>query len=130
MKNLILIAISALFFISCQEIPKVNLPEVTSGKIIRLDNFKSEFVNDRDIDIWLPDGYSEETKYNVLYMHDGQMLYDANSTWNKQEWGVDETLAELINQGKIEPCIVVGIFNDQQDRHSDYFPQKPFEALP
>lgn len=130
MKNLILIALCALLFMSCQEMPKVNLPEVSSGKIIRLDNFKSEYVSDRNVDIWLPDGYSEETKYNVLYMHDGQMLFDANTTWNKQEWAVDEVMTKLISEGKIEPCIVVGAFNGDQDRHRDYFPQKPFEDLP
>ena len=130
MKKSITLAITIIALISCQISPEINLPEVSSGKIIRLDNFKSEFVNDRNIDIWLPDGYSEEQKYNVLYMHDGQMLFDAKTTWNKQEWGVDETITELKNQGKIDPCIVVGVFNDQLDRHSDYFPQKPFEALP
>jgi len=106
------------------------LPIVYSGKIERLENFESEYVNDRNIDVWLPDGYSENQKYNVLYMHDGQMLFDANTTWNNQEWGVDETMAKLISEKKIPPCIVVGIFNDANDRHSDFFPQKPFESLP
>ncbi|NPD46013.1 alpha/beta hydrolase [Lentimicrobium sp. S6] len=109
---------------------QTNLPQVSSGKIERIENFKSQYVNDRNIDVWLPEGYSEESKYNVLYMHDGQMLFDANTTWNKQEWGVDECISELISEGKIKPCIVVGIFNDANDRHSDFFPQKPFESLP
>ena len=94
---------------------QTKLPEVSSGKLERIENFKSKFVSDRNIDVWLPEGYSEESKYNVLYMHDGQMLFDANTTWNKQEWGVDETMTKLISEGKIGPCIVVGIFNDADD---------------
>lgn len=130
MKKLILSLLSISLIMSCQEVPEVNLPEVSSGKTIRLDNFNSEFVSDRNVDIWLPQGYSEETKYNVLYMHDGQMLFDAKNTWNKQEWGVDEVMTRLMEEGKIEPCIVVGAFNGDEDRHRDYFPQKPYENLP
>jgi enterochelin esterase-like enzyme len=78
-------------------------------------------------------GYPKATatakKYAVLYMHDGQMLYDSTTTWNKQEWGVDEVLSKLINNHEIKNCIVVGIWNGGKLRHSEYFPQKPFEAL-
>lgn len=116
--------------VSCQNPPEMILPEVSSGKIIRLSDFQSEFVSERNVDIWLPENYSEKTKYNVLYMHDGQMLYDAKTTWNKQEWKVDEIMTQLMDEGKIEPCIVVGVFNGGPDRHRDYFPQKPFESLP
>jgi len=66
MKNLILLALSALFFMSCQETPEVNLPKVSSGNIIRLDNFQSDYVSERNVDIWLPQGYSEETKYQCV----------------------------------------------------------------
>jgi enterochelin esterase-like enzyme len=62
-------------------------------------------------------------------MHDGQMLFDSSITWNKQEWGVDETLNQLMQQNKIRDCIVVGIWNGGKSRHPEYFPQKPFEAL-
>jgi len=57
------------------------------------------------------------------------MLFDSTKTWNKQEWGVDETLGRLIVEGKVQPVIVVGIWNGGEDRHADYFPQKPFEML-
>jgi enterochelin esterase-like enzyme len=62
-------------------------------------------------------------------MHDGQMLYDAATTWNKQSWEVDEVAGKLISEGKIKKFIVVGIWNNSQKRHPEYFPQKPYESL-
>ena len=60
-------------------------------------------------------------------MHDGQMLIDSATIWNKQEWGVDEMLGKLMSEKKIKDCIVVGIWNKTETRHRGYFPQKPFE---
>jgi enterochelin esterase-like enzyme len=57
------------------------------------------------------------------------MLFDSSITWNKQEWGVDETVTKLMQQQKIRECIVVGIWNGGKSRHAEYFPQKPFESL-
>jgi enterochelin esterase-like enzyme len=106
-----------------------QMPKVTSGKIEHFDNFKSSFVDVRNIDVWLPDDYSEEEKYAVIYMHDGQMLFDNNITWNKQAWEVDETAAKLNAEGKTKKFIVVGIWNNGQKRHFEYFPQKAFRKL-
>ena len=101
-----------------------------SGTIKRIDSFPSKFVRARTIDIWLPNNYSLKNKYAVLYMHDGQMLFDAESTWNKQEWKVDEIVGGLIDSSKIKNTIVVAIWNHSDIRHSDYYPQKPFDLLP
>jgi enterochelin esterase-like enzyme len=106
-----------------------QMPVPSSGKIIRHDSFPSQFVTARNVDVWLPDGYSPKKKYAVLYMHDGQMLYDSTTSWNKQEWGVDETMSRLMKEEKIKDVIVVGIWNGGKFRHTDYFPQKPFESL-
>jgi len=107
-----------------------QLPELSSGSLHRFENISSEYVTDRNIDVWLPEGYSENQKYPVLYMHDGQMLFDSTQTWNKQEWRVDETVSKLISEGRIVNCIVVGIWNDAQHRWSDYNPQKALKYLP
>jgi len=106
--------------------------EVSSGKVQRLEKFPSKFVPGRNIDVWLPEGYSQDKKYAVLYMHDGQMLYDGAGTWNKQEWGVDETLGKLIADQQIEPCIVVGIWNSPNEggRYGEYFPQRILDSIP
>lgn len=102
---------------------------VSNGNVIRFENFKSAFVDDRNIDVWLPSSYNVNNKHAVIYMHDGQMLFDSTQTWNKQEWGVDETLSELLKTQNIKNCIVVGIWNNGKNRHTEYFPQKPFELL-
>ncbi|NUQ22509.1 MAG: alpha/beta hydrolase [Saprospiraceae bacterium] len=104
-------------------------PAVVSGTITRLENFQSKYVTARHVDIWLPDNYHPKKKYNVLYMHDGQMLFDAAATWNKQAWDVDDVVSKLASKNKIKDLIVVGIWNGGNTRHSDYFPQKPFESL-
>jgi len=104
--------------------------KLSSGTIKRIDSFPSKFVRARTIDIWLPNNYSLKNKYAVLYMHDGQMLFDAESTWNKQEWKVDEIVGGLIDSSKIKNTIVVAIWNHSDIRHSDYYPQKPFDLLP
>lgn len=105
-----------------------NLPNVSSGKVVRIENFKSEFVSPRNIDIWLPDGYNATENYAVVYMHDGQMLFDSAQTWNKKEWKADEVFSKLIAEKKTIPFIVVGIWNTPE-RMTDYFPNKIFEAL-
>lgn len=102
----------------------------SAGKIDFFENFPSKYVTSRNVDVWLPSNYDARQKYAVLYMHDGQMLFDSTTTWNKQEWGVDEHLAALQNDTLYKPTIVVGIWNGGKTRHSDYFPQKPFESLP
>ncbi|OUS32073.1 esterase [Thalassotalea sp. 42_200_T64] len=102
---------------------------VSKGKIERIMPFSSKLVASRYLDVWLPPGYSSKQKYDVLYMHDGRMLFDANTTWNKQEWRVDEVAGTLIEQNKVRPFIVVSIPNAGENRHSEFFPQRPFESL-
>lgn len=104
-------------------------PKVTSGKIQHYENFKSGFIDARNVDVWLPDGYSEKEKYAVVYMQDGQSLFDAEITWNKQSWNVDETAGKLNAEGKTKKFIVVGIWNNGLKRHAEYFPQKPYRKL-
>ena len=106
-----------------------QIPKVDSGKIVHYSQFPSAFVKPRNIDIWLPNNYDPTKQYDVLYMQDGKGLFDATIMWNNQEWGVDETITKLINEQKIRPCIVVGIWNGETLRHAEFTPQKPFEQL-
>lgn len=106
------------------------LPQVNVGHVERLADFPSQYVDARNVDVWLPNGYTPRKRYAVLYMHDGQMLYDAATTWNKQAWQVQDTVQRLIDEGRIADTIVVGIWNNGKLRHSEYFPAKYLAAMP
>lgn len=117
-----------LFFCAIQ-LNAQSIQKVVSGKIEHIETFASKFVEARNIDIWLPDGYDGKKKFAVLYMHDGQMLFDSTTTWNHQSWEVDEVATKLMKEGKIQNTIVVGIWNAGKQRHANYFPQKPYDNL-
>lgn len=123
-----------LFISVCSFAQEITMKEIKSehflGKIQRVENFPSNYVKPRNVDVWLPENYSPEKKYSVLYMHDGQMLFDATTTWNKQEWQVDDVVTKLVAENKIEDVIVVGVWNIPTIRHLDLFPQKAFDLLP
>ncbi|MBI3139029.1 MAG: esterase family protein [Sphingobacteriales bacterium] len=106
-----------------------QLPVLASGTLKRQENFPSVYVTPRTVDVWLPDGYTFDKKYNVLYMHDGQMLFDSGTTWNKQAWDAEDVIASLLKEKKIKDLILVGIWSNGETRHADYFPQKAFELL-
>lgn len=122
-----ILAIISLLFLTVQH--SAQIPKVIGGKIERIADFKSKYVTPRNVDVWLPEDYSALKKYAVLYMQDGQMLYDPEITWNKQSWNVDDIISGLLKNGEIRNTIVVGVWNDSKLRHFDYFPQKPFESL-
>jgi predicted alpha/beta superfamily hydrolase len=70
---------------------------------------------ERTVRLYLPPGYERSTRrYPVLYMHDGQNLFD-DATSNAGEWGVDETLNELAKSRGLE-LIVVGIDHGGPER--------------
>lgn len=100
------------------------------GKVVRINELPSKVLPSRTIDVWLPEGYSTKKRYSVLYMHDGQMLFDGAATWNKQEWKVDETLTRLMKLGKVREVIVVGVHNRGLFRHPEYYPEDSLSLLP
>ena len=100
------------------------------GKVDRVNDFPSRYIPTRPVDIWLPEGYSPAKKYAVIFMQDGQNLFDFHITWNEQEWGVDETITQLQSEKKLRDCIVVGIWNaGHLRRRTEYFPQRAYDAL-
>lgn len=102
---------------------------LAEGELHRIDSFPSKFIQPRSVDVWLPKNYSTKNKYAVLYMHDGQNLFDSTTTWNNQEWKVDEHAAKLMNTDKTKDFIVVGIHSISQIRWFDLFPEKAFNLL-
>lgn len=103
---------------------------VSAGSIVDLGVLKSQFADPRRVIVWLPPGYSEHgPKYAVLYMHDGQNLFDKATAGYGMEWEVDEHLSKLIADHKVRPTIVVGIWNTPK-RLQEYVPLKAFVGLP
>jgi len=114
---------------SSHEFMPMVTANLSSGRLMRLDSISSEYITSRPVDVWLPEGYSENKIYSVLYMHDGQMLFDSTTTWNKQEWKVDEWAGQLMAENTTDDFIVVAIHNIPQIRWQDLFPQKAFKLL-
>ena len=100
------------------------------GNIKEYPNFKSKHVDSRNLEIWLPPSYetAPNKKYPVLYMHDGQSLFQSGRSLSGDEWEVDEMMTKLIQENKIKEAIVVGIWNTSK-RFREYQPNKPFEHL-
>ncbi|MFY7665203.1 alpha/beta hydrolase [Flavobacterium sp.] len=120
---------TVLIMLACSSIMLAQPKAEIIGKVERIENFPSKFISTRSVDVWLPLNYNPKEKYAVLYMHDGQMLFDASTTWNKQSWDADETAQQLQTDGEVQPFIIVGIHNISVERHANYFPEKPFNLL-
>jgi enterochelin esterase-like enzyme len=77
----------------------------------------------RHVEIWLPPGYDSApaARYPVLYMSDGQNLFDPRLANTGADWGVDEAVVRLVRRGVIPPIIVVGVWNSAQ-RMPEYSP--------
>jgi enterochelin esterase-like enzyme len=104
--------------------------EVSAGRLVDLGVVQSKFTDPRRVQVWLPSGYQPNgRKYAVLYMHDGQNLFDKKSAGYGMEWEIDEHLDALIQSGKVRPTIVVGIWNTPK-RLQEYVPSKAFDGLP
>ncbi|MBL0054741.1 MAG: alpha/beta hydrolase [Chitinophagaceae bacterium] len=127
--SLIRICLVTAILFSLQIPAHAQVPMISSGTIRHIEKFPSKYVAQRNIDIWLPEDYDPKRSYAVLYMQDGRSLFDSSIMWNRQEWGMDETMGLLLKEKKIRDCIVVGIWNSESTRHNDYLPQQPFETL-
>lgn len=98
-----------------------------TGNIHEHLGFASRLLrNERDVLVYLPTGYrrSPRRRYPVLYLHDGQNVFDAATSFAGVEWGADESAQRLIRQGLIEPLIIVAIANTGEDRIHEYAPTR------
>ncbi len=101
-----------------------TIPAGVTGTIERIEKFPSTHVAPRQVDVWLPPSYGDASRrFPVLYMHDGQNLFDPALSYTKVDWGIDETMTRLIGEGAIREAIVVGIWNTPK-RGEEYIPQK------
>lgn len=101
------------------------------GELRRISRFTSQHLKTpRDIMVYLPPGYENDVsrRYPVLYMHDGQNLFDPRTAFLKGEhWRVGETAGGMILAGLIVPLIVVGIDHAGERRIDEYTPTRDEE---
>jgi predicted alpha/beta superfamily hydrolase len=101
-----------------------------TGDIRAHADFPSRFLkNPHTVLVYLPPGYGSgenaARRYPVLYLHDGQNVFDgATSYIPGKEWQVDETAERLIRAGEIEPVIIVAIYNGGHERANEYTPTR------
>lgn len=102
------------------------------GKIERLRIYSPQLKDTITVDTWLPEDYGQnpDERYPVVYMHDGQNLFDASTTWNHQSWEMDQAMCSLVNSGKIKPAILVGVHSFADTRVADLMPQKAVTGTP
>jgi len=98
---------------------------------LRLHEFRSHvFRNTRMLRVWVPPRYDAPENsarlYPVLYLNDGQNLFDRTIAFGGVEWQVDETADRLIRQEVIVPLLIVGIDNAQGERIKEYLPFRSF----
>ena len=95
-----------------------------AGRLVYWTDVPSAFLgHTRHVEIWLPPGYDSatSTRYPVLYMSDGQNLFDPRIASTGTDWGVDEAVVRLVQRGVIPPIIVVGVWNSEA-RFTEYSP--------
>ena len=104
----------------------LRMPKPTlTGNIKQHRAFPSKILgNRRDVQVYLPPGYRRFStrRYPVLYLQDGQNVFDAATSFSGVEWGVDETAQRLIRKSSIEPLIIVAIANTGDNRFHEYAP--------
>ena len=101
---------------------------------LRLHPFRSRtFRNTRFLRVWLPPAYDDPVNagrnYPILYLNDGQNLFESSTSFTGVEWGVDETADRLIREGVIPPMIIVGIDNTGRERMREYMPHRSLNPI-
>lgn len=101
---------------------------MSGPQLIKHEQFPSRFLrNQRDLIIYLPPGYheQEQRRFPVLFLHDGQNLFDgATSFIPGMDWHVGQTADYCIQAGLVEPLIIVGIYNAGKQRLGEYTPTR------
>ena len=100
---------------------------MSSGQLRKHEQFRSRFLrNQRDLIVYVPPGYDEppQRRFPVLYLHDGQNLFDRATAFGGQDWNVHGAADYLIQAGSLEPILIVGIYNTGKSRIQEYTPSK------
>ena len=149
MKNMVVLFLLIVFVVFFGFVYFLNAKEPSSldksdGSFAFYEPFPSEFVTPRPVDVWLPKGYEDNPleRYPVVYMHDGQLLFDKKTSpyakfWYRpfdwyvggMFWEVDKTMSLLIREKQIRPAIIVSIWFIPNRRGAEFMPQKPITIV-
>lgn len=120
--------VTAVLAVSISALAQTPCKPTVSGNL-RVERFESKaFGKMMTVRIWLPLGYGEianaSRKYPTLYMLDGQTLFDECTAFKgEHELRLDETVSQLVSEGKIPPMVIVGIDSTER-RDYEYAPYK------
>jgi enterochelin esterase-like enzyme len=106
---------------------KISTNQPASG-VLYESTISHGYLEGRTIRVWVPEQYDKTKKaYDVIYFHDGQMLFDSSSTWNHQSWDLANSATKYLSKKR---CILVGIDNDPNNRYAEFFPSPIYSSLP
>ena len=110
----------------------VTVTPASAGRLETLPRVASRWVPARRIDVWLPPGYDTAggARFPVVYLHDGQNVFDPNTGFGGAAWEVDQALCRLLQTGRTRGAIVVGVWNAGMERYAEYMPQKAVRRGP
>jgi predicted alpha/beta superfamily hydrolase len=117
-------------------LPTVARPtEITPSDIPRLDRLRLHSAilpdpYDRSVCVYLPRAYFADPnrRFPVFYLHDGQNLFDDRTSYIPgHTWQAHTTADRLIENGEIEPVILVGVANTGIRRMAEYTPTRDFK---
>lgn len=111
--------------------PTHMIPKISEGRIVAWPALDGGAAGKMTVWVWLPPGYdtNKAVRYPVLYMHDGQNLFDRALTGYDQEWGMDEAIPRMVRRGDLRSWIVVGV-QSPKARYHGLFPAKMLPLLP
>jgi enterochelin esterase-like enzyme len=128
----LLAALCALFAVpaAAADNPTHMMPKVNEGRVLAWPALNGGAAGAMTVWVWLPPGYDQakSKRFPVLYMHDGQNLFDKDLTKFNQEWGMDEAIPLLVRQNDLRSWIVVGV-QSPRSRYDALFPEKIFPFL-
>ncbi|MCM1377149.1 MAG: alpha/beta hydrolase-fold protein [Clostridium sp.] len=106
------------------------LQKAQIGKVHRRYVPSVEMGDTITIDVWTPEGYRPDSiSYPVIFMHDGQNLYDSTTTWNRQSWEMDSIVGGLISSHQIPEIIIAGVHSVDSTRLGDLMPENAIKYL-
>lgn len=119
-----LLAAIAMIVVALPFGPSTQLLAQDQGRFVDLGPVATRQIASPKVVVWLPPGYDAgKGRYGVVYMHDGQNLFDPKRSNFNKVWAADKSALRLIASGKVAPFIIVGIDQPGVDRWRQYFPR-------